>query len=216
MSDSHSTTPIDPEAERREKKLAATRRWRERNKEKVAAYNAAWDAAHRKEWYATNEEYRARQRINEAARREADPEAFKAAQAAKMRAWRRRNPERAKEQSDAYRRANPEKISARKRRQYRRHAHAISIRTRCKRYGLTPEQYAGMLRDCDGRCPQCRVVFSRLTNERANVDHCHRTGRIRGILCGRCNLLIGLAGDSPKLLRSLARYLERAAKAVSV
>jgi hypothetical protein len=40
------------------------------------------------------------------------------------------------------------------------------------------------------------------------IDHCHATGRIRGVICTRCNSAIGYAGDSPRLLRRIADYLE--------
>ncbi len=41
------------------------------------------------------------------------------------------------------------------------------------------------------------------------IDHCHTTGRIRGFLCRRCNLLLGNAQDDPNLLRRMADYLEK-------
>ena len=42
-----------------------------------------------------------------------------------------------------------------------------------------------------------------------NVDHCHATGKIRGVLCSVCNMAIGNANDDPKRLRKLADYLEQ-------
>ena len=41
-----------------------------------------------------------------------------------------------------------------------------------------------------------------------HVDHCHTTGRVRKLLCGNCNTLIGLSGEDPKVLRAAADYLE--------
>lgn len=43
-----------------------------------------------------------------------------------------------------------------------------------------------------------------------SVDHCHNTGRIRGLLCYRCNRVLGSCEDMPSLLRRLADYIEQA------
>jgi hypothetical protein len=41
------------------------------------------------------------------------------------------------------------------------------------------------------------------------VDHDHKTGKVRGILCHKCNIALGLIGDDPARARALANYLER-------
>ena len=41
-----------------------------------------------------------------------------------------------------------------------------------------------------------------------HIDHCHKTGVVRGMLCGNCNFLLGHANDSPEILRKAADYLE--------
>jgi hypothetical protein len=43
---------------------------------------------------------------------------------------------------------------------------------------------------------------------RLAVDHCHQTDRVRGLLCSKCNLLIGLAKEDPTILKTAASYLE--------
>jgi RNase P subunit RPR2 len=45
---------------------------------------------------------------------------------------------------------------------------------------------------------------------KTNVDHCHSTGRVRGILCPNCNTTLGLAYDNPETLERLAAYLRNA------
>lgn len=45
--------------------------------------------------------------------------------------------------------------------------------------------------------------------KRLCIDHCHKTGRFRGLLCFKCNRAIGYFKDSPKLLRKAAAYLEK-------
>lgn len=75
-----------------------------------------------------------------------------------------------------------------------------------KRFKLTPEDYDRILLGQNGACAicgttQCREGFLFC------VDHDHRTGTVRGLLCTSCNLLLGLARDSKKTLRSAIRYL---------
>lgn len=71
-------------------------------------------------------------------------------------------------------------------------------------YGLSIEQFEAMVIAIGGICPGCGTTPKRLC-----VDHCHRTGRIRGLLCDNCNRALGSAKDSPATLRRLATYLER-------
>lgn len=47
--------------------------------------------------------------------------------------------------------------------------------------------------------------------DRLRVDHCHTTGKFRGLICDKCNLGIGHFADNPSLLRAAADYLERGA-----
>ena len=54
------------------------------------------------------------------------------------------------------------------------------------------------------RCEICNKKAKRIM-----FDHCHRTGLFRAWVFGRCNLIMGLAKDSPTLLRKLARHLEK-------
>jgi hypothetical protein len=82
-------------------------------------------------------------------------------------------------------------------------------------YGLTPERYDAILASQDGVCAVCRQPErtvdprSKRPYVRLSVDHCHTTGRVRGLLCHRCNRAIGLLGDSVDLLRQAIDYLER-------
>lgn len=57
----------------------------------------------------------------------------------------------------------------------------------------------------DSRCDRCNKQQDTL-----HVDHCHSTGKIRGLLCSNCNRGIGLLGDTLDDLRSAVRYLEMA------
>lgn len=68
-----------------------------------------------------------------------------------------------------------------------------------------------MFSDQAGKCQICRLVFVLGVNGGPvpNTDHCHKTGKIRGLLCGSCNRMIGLAKDSADTLRRAAEYIEK-------
>lgn len=73
-----------------------------------------------------------------------------------------------------------------------------------RKYGITIEDEIRMLAEQDYACSVCAESIS----ETHHVDHCHRTGKVRALLCGRCNVALGSAGDDPVLLRKLADYAE--------
>lgn len=78
------------------------------------------------------------------------------------------------------------------------------------RYGLTWEKHQEMLIACGNKCQLCEAEFVPRSRMRgACVDHCHITGKIRGLLCHRCNRAMGLLKDDPLLLRKAAAYLEQ-------
>ncbi len=72
-----------------------------------------------------------------------------------------------------------------------------------KKYGLTLSQFDAMVEAQHGKCYVCQRVPDELV-----VDHCHESGRVRKLLCHRCNRVLGWAADSPALLRVLAGYLD--------
>ena len=81
-----------------------------------------------------------------------------------------------------------------------------------KGYGLTPDQYDILLESQNGVCaicgkPETRVLKGKLCE--LAVDHDHKTGRVRGLLCVRCNLGIGSFGDSSELTQKAVEYLKR-------
>jgi 5-methylcytosine-specific restriction endonuclease McrA len=71
-------------------------------------------------------------------------------------------------------------------------------------YGLKPGEYQRMLDAQGGRCAICgnKPVTIRLA-----VDHDHVTGRVRGLLCRRCNRALGLWEGDPQKMRNLIGYV---------
>jgi hypothetical protein len=74
-----------------------------------------------------------------------------------------------------------------------------------KTYGLTPAQYDELLRRQGGRCAICRA---KPKSKRLAVDHDHKSGAVRGLLCSRCNHdLLGSAWDSLAMATALWHYM---------
>lgn len=69
------------------------------------------------------------------------------------------------------------------------------------RYQLTPAEYAALVERAGGRCAVCQREAS------LQVDHCHATGAVRGLLCGPCNKALGLLRDDVASLRAAIAYL---------
>lgn len=76
-----------------------------------------------------------------------------------------------------------------------------------RQYGLTLADYEAMFEAQGGLCAIC--VKPESQNKLLSVDHCHTTGRIRGLLCMHCNTGIGKLGDTPAGLRAALAYLEK-------
>ncbi len=114
----------------------------------------------------------------------------KEAKAAWQRAYYARNAERAKKRSREWYRDN-------KRR-------ALDARLLAA-YGLPVGQYGAMLKAQGGGCAVCRTKQS--SGRSLAVDHCHDTGRVRGLLCDACNIGIGMLQDSPALMTAAGQYL---------
>lgn len=80
------------------------------------------------------------------------------------------------------------------------------------RFGITLEDYSKMLKEQNYACKICgklesdNLVHGNFSS--LSVDHCHNTGKNRGLLCNQCNRAIGMLLDSPELLRRAADYIE--------
>jgi hypothetical protein len=93
-----------------------------------------------------------------------------------------------------------------------RHSKTRHEREMRETYGIDPSRYWRMLKEQDGKCAICRQEQSARhasgTIYRLSVDHCHDTGRVRGLLCNNCNRAIGLLKDRVDLLKSAIDYLK--------
>lgn len=73
-----------------------------------------------------------------------------------------------------------------------------------KRLGITMADYFAIAEAQEWKCKICEKIPAK----RMHLDHCHRTMKVRGLLCGTCNKGLGQFKDNPKLLEAAARYLQ--------
>lgn len=84
-----------------------------------------------------------------------------------------------------------------------------------KLYGITPQEFRKMFALQEGRCAICRVKVTRRVDPseakapHANIDHCHDSGRVRGILCPACNRGLGSFEDDIDRLTAAIEYLKK-------
>jgi hypothetical protein len=70
-------------------------------------------------------------------------------------------------------------------------------------YGISSEDYEAMFKDQGGVCKICK----RTPRRTLHVDHCHQTGKVRGLLCEDCNRGLGCFSDEPALLQTALNYI---------
>lgn len=94
------------------------------------------------------------------------------------------------------------------------HQHWLRSRRSKERFDLTLDDLAAMQASQGGGCAIClgtkmRPNWRSGKQDSLHIDHCHASGKSRGLLCDNCNRAIGLLGDEPETLRAAAAYLER-------
>lgn len=75
-----------------------------------------------------------------------------------------------------------------------------------KTYGITKEEYYNLIEAQGGLCPICNITLD--GDSQIDVDHCHKTNKVRGILHTLCNKALGCLDDNPQRFRNAIAYLE--------
>lgn len=90
---------------------------------------------------------------------------------------------------------------------YHKNKHGLAFTRMLKsKFGITADEYYAILKTQGGGCAICG---RNNTKRRLAVDHCHDTGKVRGILCHYCNQAIGQFKHDQSLLKSAIDYLEK-------
>lgn len=111
---------------------------------------------------------------------------------------------------------NPEKWEAEYKRQYRKlrenQGELLSLKKVCNARGISVDRYLKMLEEQDFRCAICRQEETckdprHERVRRLSIDHCHRLGVVRGLLCHSCNTGIGKFKDDTMIMKSAIEYI---------
>lgn len=76
------------------------------------------------------------------------------------------------------------------------------------RFGISLEEYDSMFQEQKGSCAICGTSLNESGRKNFSVDHCHSTGKVRGLLCHKCNSGIGFLNDDVNLLEKAISYLK--------
>ena len=112
----------------------------------------------------------------------------------------------------AYAEANKERVALKRKEKYLKEKNCpvyqekVYYRHIKWKYNLDKEVYVNMLSKQDNCCKICSKSFKEL-DQRPAVDHCHTTGKIRGLLCDTCNRGLGYFKDNIKYIENAIRYL---------
>lgn len=129
-----------------------------------------------------------------------------------QRAWYLAHREQIRIKGIAYRKANKEKIKISNKKYYRENKEFVKLTNwRCnikRRYGITIKQYDTMYEQQDGHCAICGKELIKGVVNGCCIDHCHETGKVRGLLCDSCNVGLGRFNDNPDTLIKASSYIK--------
>lgn len=113
-----------------------------------------------------------------------------------------------KEEEKEYRLKNREKINRKLREYYRDHINESKDSNLRRNYGISFEKYNELFISQNGVCLICSKPEI-IKNRTLCVDHCHEDGKVRGLLCSKCNQAIGLFEENPLIFKKAVEYLSK-------
>jgi len=116
------------------------------------------------------------------------------------------NKDRIKKNSKEYHTKNLEKIRAQQREYTRNNKNKIRERGLMRNYNITIKEKEDMYSKQNGKCLICNKDIQ-LNSIGTHVDHNHKTNKVRGLLCTKCNSILGFANDNQLILSNAINYL---------
>lgn len=102
---------------------------------------------------------------------------------------------------------NKDKISEKNRLWRKENVDRVRKQKRSYNYKIDQSKFDDIMSKQNGSCAICGGGQTRRNTQTLSVDHCHKSGVIRGLLCQHCNSTLGMARDNPETLESAAAYL---------
>lgn len=84
----------------------------------------------------------------------------------------------------------------------------IQRKYKLKKFGITLEYYEQMIKEQNNCCAICKTSQEKLT-KLLSIDHDHKTGKVRGLLCGKCNRALGYFNDNIKTIEKAIEYVTK-------
>ena len=167
------------------------RDWQLKNKDKCRVY--------KQRWYFKNIERISKHRQDNAEK-----------QREYSREWYKRNIGKRKMQRKNYYEKNKDSLNSRARQWYLDHKELVQQRSRdselLRNFGLTRQEYNRIFQVQGGMCKICGIHQEEI-NKSLRVDHCHKTNKVRGLLCHNCNVTLGLIKENIETLKKMIEYI---------
>jgi len=109
--------------------------------------------------------------------------------------------------NNKYYESNKEKINQKMKEKHHANPEYIQNRNMINKFGIGLNEYNQILFAQDGKCAICGKHHTEVKT-RFCVDHDHKTGQVRGLLCKQCNFGIGMFRDNKEVLKNAIKYLK--------
>lgn len=110
--------------------------------------------------------------------------------------------------NNRYKKQNPQIAKNIKKKEYKTNSENYRNKNLKRYYGISLQDYETMLLSQDGKCAICESSKTTRKNNRLDVDHCHKTGKVRKLLCSKCNRLLSNCQENTDILQKAIRYLK--------
>lgn len=190
----------------REEKNEYNRLYRLKNKDKIKEKQKLWYENNKEKKNEYNKQYR----LENKEKIKQQQQEYNKNNKEKIKEYYENNKESIKQKSKEYYNKNKKKISKSGKKYRLENKEKIKQRDwkyNLKKYNLTENEYYEILNNQNGCCKICKTNQIDL-NTPLHIDHSHETGKIRGLLCNKCNQGLGLFNDDILLLTESIKYLQ--------